>query len=396
MRDTPVRRFTLALIALSVLLSAGDLVSGLLAEHGSLAAYAPRADSLPLMPAAQAAGAKPEVVGVFISEGYWHPKRASAKFAQLAESGVNFVVDYALKGPEHEGWEDEFDEYFAAAQYYGIGVAFPIGQELHGASPETAPEYIANLMRLVRQIKPQRGISAWYVHDEVLPGVVDFDGTKHYSMTLDQMAALYGEIAAEDPNRPQLCVWNYLPTYEQFKRVVDKERYLAADRPPWFDDEVLYEQAMQRLVTETCDVVLVDTYPVGNPWLGDLQTPAEAVAELTARGTALKSATQPLYLVFQAFSWAQYFPEKNPNAPFPTRTEMRLMLCAAYENGASGAIGYSWFDTASPVPARCLAGCGQAHRDLIQVLRELASMGWPKPPYILPPHGEPVCEEPKQ
>jgi len=143
------------------------------------------------------------------------------------------------------------------------------------------------------------------------------------------------------------------------------------------DDEEQYERAMRKLVQTTCDWVLIDMYPVGAPWLGEDAVPGQVVANLVARAKDLKRSGQPLYFVFQAFSWAQYRPEDAPNAPYPTAQELDSMLVAAHESGATGAIAYSWFDLVDCPPERDVPGSEQALARLKDTLSALSSKGWP-------------------
>jgi hypothetical protein len=104
------------------------------------------------------------------------------------------------------------------------------------------------------------------------------------------------------------------------------------------------------------------------------------VALLVARVAALKRKQQPLLFVFQAFSWEQYNKEKAAGAPFPTTDEIQAMLAAAQASGATGAIGYSWFDLADDIPDHNVEGKTGALNNLRDVLRSLAGAGWPPAP----------------
>ncbi len=318
----------------------------------------------------------PEIVGAYISTGYWDLDEVEQTMAALGSLGVNFVIDYGLVPPDGEVWEDALDRYLDLATDNGIGVAFPIYGALEGMRPD-APDGRSNAtVELVARLKHYRGIAAWYVHDEVLPWVNGDGGTQHYSMSLPQMQELYRAIRAEDPRRPQINVWHTLPSRERFE-VIYSEEHLPFGEPPWLDDEEHYERAMRKLVQTTCDWVLVDMYPVGAPWLGQDAVPAQMVASLVARAKDLKRSGQPLYFVFQAFSWAQYRPEDSPDATYPTALELELMLAAAYGNGATGAIAYSWFDLADCPPERDLPGSKAALARLKDTLSALSSTGWP-------------------
>jgi hypothetical protein len=318
----------------------------------------------------------PEVVGAYISTGYWDMGEVEQTMATLGSLGVNFVIDYGLVAPDGEVWEDALVRYLDLAMYNGIGVAFPIYGALEGMRPDAPDGRISATVELVARLKQYRGITAWYVHDEVLPWVSGDGGTQHYSISLLQMQELYRAIRAEDPRRPQINVWHELPGRERFERIYGEE-HLPFGRPLWLEDRLSYERAMRKLVQTTCDWVLVDMYPVGAPWLGEGAVPAQAVADLVARAKDLKRSGQPLYFVFQAFSWAQYRPEDTPNATYPTATELNLMLAAAYENGATGAIAYSWFDLVDCPTERNAPGSKDALIRLKDTLSALSNSGWP-------------------
>jgi hypothetical protein len=144
------------------------------------------------------------------------------------------------------------------------------------------------------------------------------------------------------------------------------------------DDEAAYEQALADMLRTTCDWVMIDMYPVGAPWL-DGSVPAEQpVIGLTQRAAALKGAEQPLVLVFQSFSWAQYNPDNCSGASFPTRDELDRMLCGAHTFGADSAIAYSWFDLADDLPGRHIEGREAALANLLDLVGALGSAGWPE------------------
>jgi len=320
---------------------------------------------------------KPAAVGVYLSLGYWQTKQVDAVFPELAAHGVNLVIDYALAPPEDENWTDEFQHYMNTAEANGIGVAFVLYPALKGMTPLTARAYFDNTVQQVRLLKGYSAIKAWYVHDEVLPWLTDKPGKHNYIITLNGMRNLYQMIAEEDPSRPQLCVWNHLPTFEQFHNAYNGNN-TPNGMPKFYDDPQRYEQALRDVLQQTCDIVLIDSYPVGAPWREDEQPPKDVVQQVVARAALLKAPEQPLYIVFQAFSWAQYNHERIASSPFPTRGQMQEMVAAAHGAGASGAIAYSWFDlTEDGIDGRDIPGRLQAVEDLSAVLSALAREGWP-------------------
>ena len=320
---------------------------------------------------------RPEINGPYISLGYWDQQRVSETFAELSAAGVNFVIDYALTMPDDDYWEPAFAHYCDSAEQNGVGIGFWLQSALLEMTPLDSGEHLDAAVAMVAQLKEYDGISAWYVHDEVLPWIAGDGGTTRYSISLIQMQELYAMIHAEDPSRPQLSVWHTLPDFELFNLIYTEE-YTPYGRPDWMYDEAAYEQALADMLQTTCDWVMIDMYPVGAPWL-DGSVPAELpVIALTARAESLKAATQPLVFVWQAFSWAQYDPLGCDGAPFPTRDELDRMLCGAHAFGADYAIAYSWFDLADDLPGRDIPGRDVALENMLDVLEYLNAEGWPE------------------
>jgi hypothetical protein len=316
----------------------------------------------------------PSVIGAYLSLGYWDQQAVDATMAQLARLKVNLVIDYALIPPEDASWEPAFQHYLDTAQANKIGVAFDVEPLLYGMAPDAPGAHAQDVVALVRELKSQPAITAWYVHDEVLPDVKNDWGGGRYAMSLAQMQRLFEQIHDADPTRPQLSVWCYLPSFAQFQN--EYIQFAAWGEPAWMKDEPSYERAMADMVQTTCDWVLIDDYPVGAPWgAGDPTAEAGALAK---RAAGLKAAEQSLVFVFQAFSWSQYDPVAAPGAPFPTRAEMEAMLCAAHLNGATGAVAYSWFDLTGSEPGQSVPGRDVALDDTKQVLAALSKAGWPE------------------
>lgn len=315
----------------------------------------------------------PNVIGAYLSLGYWDEQAVDETMAQLADLNVNLVIDYALIPPEDDSWQAEFQHYLDTAQANNIGVAFYVEPSLYGMTPDAPGTHFQDLVALVNELKSQPAITAWYVHDEVLPDVENDWGSGRYAMSLGQMQRLYQQIKEADPSRPQLNVWCYLPSFAQFQS--EYLQFAAWGQTAWMKDEPGYEQAMADLVQTTCDWVMVDDYPIGAPW-GCADATAE-VGALVDRAAGLKAPQQPLVFVFQSFSWAQYDPENAAGAPFPTLDEMDAMLCAAHLNGATGAVAYSWFDLTGTEAAQQVPGREAALDDTKLVLTALGHTGWP-------------------
>lgn len=335
----------------------------------SLAAGPPE-DGVEIQPADKL----PDMVGAYLSLGYWDSAAVDNTLAELAQLGVNLVLDYALIPPEDDTWRAAFQHYLDTAQEHGIGIAFYLAPQLYGTTPESAEEQMQDVLAVVQQLQDQPAITAWYVHDEVLPDVENDWGNGRYAMSLPQMQHLYSQIRAVDPQRPQLSVWCYLPGFTEFRDAY--VQFASWGETPWMQDQAAYEGAMADLLQTTCDWVMIDSYPVGAPWGGG--SPVAEVAALTARAAELKSPTQPLVFVFQAFSWEQYDPQGAAGAPFPTRDEMQAMLCAAHLLGATGTVAYSWFDLTGSAPNQEIAGRDTALADARLVLAGLAKSGWPE------------------
>ena len=317
----------------------------------------------------------PETIGVYLSQGYWDLELAEQTFSQLEQCSVNFAIDYALILPEDAYWVSAFDEYLACAQRHGVGLGFNLQPLLAGMTGATADGHIADAAAAVGQLKDEPAVTAWYVHDEVLPSVAEDPASACYWLTLTQMQQLYQAIAQADPSRPQLSVWCMLPEFANFQWC-----YQPCDPdnvPDWCSDPVLYEQALKDTLRTTCDVVMVDCYPVDPPWDAGGLTPEQAVASLTLRAAELKAPEQPLWFVLQAFSWQQYFPEHQ--ASFPTPEQLRDMLGTARACGAGNVVAYSWFDLAESTQRTCdVAGRPAAMANLQDCLAQLNTTGWPE------------------
>ena len=321
-----------------------------------------------------------DLLGTFLSHGYWNPANVREQFSQLNDLGVNFIVDYALLMPEDEEWTDEFDAYLAAADEQGLQLAYCLFPLLKGATPQDAEAQFEQVLKHVNALKDQPAITAWYVHDEVLPLVAGEGGTEHYTLSLEQMQELYQRIKAADPGRPQINTWAQLPTRQEFNEMFTAD-FTPHGRALWMDREQLYEATMQEMVRTTCDWVFIDYYPVGAPWLaGKDITPRQAVRSAMQRAASLRSPEQPLYFVFQSFSHAQYGYGPAAQAQFPDSAQMRDMIFASRIHGAQGLLAYSWFDlTRTDLPGRDIPGREECLAGLREVLAGLRDSGWPVP-----------------
>jgi hypothetical protein len=320
-----------------------------------------------------------DLLGAYLSHGYWEADKMDAIFSELQSLGVNFVVDYALRWPSDAEWQDEFNSYLLSAQRHGIRLGYCLFPALAGATPEDAEAQFTKALDEVYLLRGNPAIAAWYVHDEVLPMVAGEGGTEHYTLSLKQMQDLYGKIHEADPGRPQINTWTQVPSRKQYNELFSANN-LPFGREMWMDRDTAYEQTMQAMVRTTCDWVFVDEYPVGAPWVEPGTAPADVVKATVSRLASLRTTTQPLYFVFQSFSHAQYGRGAAESAVFPTAEQMREMLFASRLHGAQGALAYSWFDlTRTDLPGRDVPGRAQCLADLRQVLLEMDETGWPVP-----------------
>jgi hypothetical protein len=314
-----------------------------------------------------------EMVGCYISMGYWNLPAANEQFSEMAASGVNFVIDYALIWPDDPAQQDQFDAYLSMAGRHGVTVAYCLFNALEGASPHSAKKQIAEVLEQVEQLRDRPQLSAWYVHDEILPELSGVDGTEKYCLSLQQMEELYGLIRELDPQRPQLSVWNQLPDCMEMNRRFS-EQHFPHGFPDWMGREEEFEDCMQRTLRRTCDWVMVDCYPVGAGWLEDGQSLPAITAEvdkLVRRAAALKSPEQPLIFVYQSFDWRMYGKGAAPTG-FPSMEQLRAMLQAGFEAGADNVLAYSWFDLIRPIDGRQPHGQARCLADLKILLGELA------------------------
>jgi hypothetical protein len=319
-----------------------------------------------------------DLLGVYLSHGYWEADKMDAIFAELQSLGVNMVVDYALRWPTDAQWQDDFNNYMLSAQRHNIGIAYCLFPALAGATPEKDEAQLNKALDEVYLLRTNPAIKAWYVHDEVLPMVAGEGGTEHYTVNLKQMQELYAKIHEADPARPQINTWTRIPTRKQFNEMYNANN-MPFGREMWMDRDTAYEQTMQTMVRTTCDWVFVDEYPVGAPWAVGAN-PADTVGKTVGRVATLRSTSQPLYFVFQSFAHAQYGRGAPETAVFPSLEQMQAMLFASRLHGAQGAIAYSWFDlTRTDLPGRDVPGRTQCLANLRQVLVQMDKGGWPVP-----------------
>ncbi|MEZ5336995.1 MAG: hypothetical protein R3F46_01920 [bacterium] len=323
--------------------------------------------------AAQQPGPDPErIVACYISMGCWDLALVEQQFSELSASGVDFVIDYALFWPEQPQERQAFDAYMASARRHGISIGYCLFSLLDGASPRANSRQIDTLLAQVEILRHESQIGAWYVHDEILPMLSGVDGTERYSLSLEQMRELYRRIHELDPGRPQLCVWNQLPDHAEMQRRFGR-RYFPHGYPDWMNSADEFEAAMQSMLRDCCDWVLVDCYPYGAPWLPAQQSMQDLEAEvsrLVSRAADLRGEGQPLLFVYQSFDWRVYGRAENP-AGFPGSARMRAMLAAAFAAGADNAVAYSWFDLVRPLEHVEQEEQLEALAELKLILREL-------------------------
>jgi hypothetical protein len=331
------------------------------------------------VPVAQPALAvdKPEAIGVYLARKY-DAAGAREELRELGSLGVNLAINYSLADPYDKGAEKQaqFQDYLDTAAQSGVGISYYIGRYLIGATPETYEEHALKVLAAVERLKGQRAIASWYMHDELWPSIANSKGEYGYALTLEQMLDLYQRVHEADPRRDQLCVWDRVRTYKEYQAGYAKHPGKGR-APGWLDSETQYEAMLQRMVRGSCDVAMIDIYPVGKPRVLASQVYAKVVRERTARLKELTAAGQPVYLVFQAFSLAQTAPKVAAGSRFPTKSEMEAMLTAGHAAGASGAIAYAWYNLANPVKERDIAGRAEALDTLREVLAGLAEDGWP-------------------
>ncbi|MCB1186373.1 hypothetical protein KDL29_04320 [bacterium] len=314
------------------------------------------------------------LVGCYISMGCWNLLQVNEQFSELSDSGVNFVIDYALQWPEGPADRDNFDAYMAIARREGISIGYSLFNALEGATPRTSSVQVARALAEVEALRNEEQIGAWYVHDEILPMLSGVDGTEKYSLSLGQMRDLYQSIRRIDPDRPQICVWNQLPDRHEMNRRFDSRNY-PHGTPDYLQHDEQFEQSMRSMIRDCCDWVMVDCYPVGAHWLDDghsIEAISYEVDALVRRANELRKPSQPLILVFQSFDWRMYGKGSN-SASFPTLEQMRAMVQAGFNAGADNVLAYSWFDLVRKVDGRSPAGQQRCLADLKQILSELGS-----------------------
>ena len=219
----------------------------------------------------------------------------------MADAGFETVLNYTA----WYGSAEEVQEFADQAAAAGIKVIWPLnahawrdGTDLVDYYEFLGPDCGCDTNAEFKQfalglVKDHPATWGFYVGDELLPT----------SENVSQVAALSNEVEQIAPGKPTLFV--QLPRAD-----------LAGGLEPFLG---------------ATDVGATDYYPIG------LEPSLKRFPSIAAGNRAITSNHgKGSGMVLQAFSWAQYYPETYPSAPFPTRSEMLKMRDLAITHGQPG------------------------------------------------------------
>lgn len=200
----------------------------------------------------------------------------------LADSPFNCIMPY------HPISRETLDDLYA----HGISVIYSVKDLYEGLQCQSDEEGREKTIKRINELKDHPGIIAWYINDE---------------LPLSMLEQLSGH--------RDLC------------------EELDPGRPTWV---VLYQVEQIRDYLPTFDVIGTDPYPIA----GKPASTAYKWAKMTCDGGF---GLRPCWQVPQLFNWANYR-KNDKNARTPTYDEIRAMTWMNLAGGATGIIGYSYFD----------------------------------------------------
>lgn len=200
----------------------------------------------------------------------------------LADSPFNCIMPY------HPISRETLDDLYA----HGISVIYSVKDLYEGLQCQSDEEGREKTIKRINELKDHPGIIAWYINDE---------------LPLSMLEQLSGH--------RDLC------------------EELDPGRPTWV---VLYQVEQIRDYLPTFDVIGTDPYPIS----GKPASTAYKWAKMTCDGGF---GLRPCWQVPQLFNWANYR-KNDKNARTPTYDEIRAMTWMNLAGGATGIIGYSYFD----------------------------------------------------
>lgn len=200
----------------------------------------------------------------------------------LADSPFNCIMPY------HPISREALDDLYA----HGISVIYSVKDLYEGLQCQSDEEGREKTIKRINELKDHPAIIAWYINDE---------------LPISMLEQLSGH--------RDLC------------------EELDPGRPTWV---VLYQVEQIRDYLPTFDVIGTDPYPI----TGKPASTAYKWAKMTCDGGF---GLRPCWQVPQLFNWGNYR-KNDKNARTPTYDEIRAMTWMNLAGGATGIIGYSYFD----------------------------------------------------
>lgn len=169
-----------------------------------------------------------------------------------------------------------------------------------------------------------------------------YSGTKYYHepvLGIRGEEAIVRGVVSAFRDHPALLAWylnDELPLSLR-DRLDARQRLVRAldpDHPTW---SVLYQVNEFAGYLNSADVLGADPYPVPDK-------PVAMAADWTRKCAAVSDGLRPLWMVPQAFDWANYHPDRAATSRPPTLDEELVMSYLCLIHGAHGLIFYSYPD----------------------------------------------------
>lgn len=228
-------------------------------------------------------------LGVYMRTAAWSMKGVNFPFPtqlnMLKDSGFNCIMPYdALsKSQMNACANDNIKVIYSVKNYFNKIRYSP--KSIHSEADE-----VPQMLRVINRWKKHPALLAWYVNDELGPGV------------LNSLQAHYDAINAADPDHPS---WNLHNKPQETTSMIN-----------------------------TCDIIGIDEYPVPKHKLSMVTKAVKNTLKATRKSRALWAV--PQIMNYQIYGMAHARP--------PTLVQLRNMGWQAICAGANGLIFYSFHD----------------------------------------------------
>ena len=224
----------------------------------------------------------------FYSPGDGNPQRWAPYYAHLTNGVINCLLPYYDVSLETIR---QFDK-------AGVKTIYSLREWIWGARRckrdcQSHDASLAKIQDVVRKLRNEPGIIAWYVMDEAPPSQAAF------------LSELRGVLHEVDPGRPA---------------------YAVTDKP--------YDV---RQFVASFDVIGMDPYPIGN----HTGSKIDIASKWPIQAAEATWHTRPMWQVPQTFNWWwERKTEVNPEYRFPRRDELANMCYQAIAAGANGLVAF--------------------------------------------------------